>query len=528
MKPKENQPGTPPFRWGNIKQFAHVILLALCLFIPLLLLSCGDDIVDPPIITDSTPPAPITDLVVADTSTTTATLVWTTVGDDSTTGQAAAYDIRYSLSEITDSNWTAATQCTGEPSPKEPGEIDTFTVTGLEPATVYYFAVKTLDEANNSSTISNVPSQMTTPSHYITWEGTYGDCDDVFCNSVVIGSDGGYVVSGSISESWSDACIFKVDEYGNEMWRKTYGGSLGEYMRHLINTPDGGYLLAGEGGLTDPIDDTLSIYLIKTDAYGDLGWETRYEILPTTSVDEINLAHGGGYIVAGGGCNEHYYDPHCYAFIMKLTDLGDIEWMKPLDDTLDAYGYNTRSILPTPDGGYLLLDLELRLVKTDGLGNIVWEKDISDKITIGTWCWGWEMESCGNDEYIIVGGIIPNDSERDALLVKIDGEGNILWFKNYGGDFYELGYDIVMVADGFVFTGRTQIRSESRYSDVYLVKTDLDGNLLWENIYGWEWYDDAWCIQVAPDGGFIVSGAQGLGPGSGQFYVIKTDPRGEL
>jgi len=214
---------------------------------------------------------------------------------------------------------------------------------------------------------------------------------------------------------------------------------------------------------------------------------------------------------------------------MKLSDDGEVEWFEPLNDTLDVFGYNIISVPPTPDGGYLLLDHNLILVKVDGLGNTIWEKDIRDEINIGTWDWGWEMESCGNDELIIVGGITPMDSEdSDLLLIKIDDNGNVLWFNTFGGDYSELGFDIVVVSDGLVFTGRTHSRSESRYSDIYLVKTDLDGNLLWERIYGWEWYDNAWCIQIAPDGGYIVSGKRSSGPGTGEFYVIKTDPRGEL
>jgi len=89
-------------------------------------------------------------------------LTWTAPADDGgTEGTASEYDIRYSLSPITDYNWDNATPCTGEPSPKPAGTTKSFTVTGLFPSTTYYFALKTADEVPNSSGISNSASGTT-------------------------------------------------------------------------------------------------------------------------------------------------------------------------------------------------------------------------------------------------------------------------------------------------------------------------------------------------------------------------------
>jgi hypothetical protein len=95
------------------------------------------------------------------TTSTTVTLNWTAPGDDSTSGQASSYDIRYSLSPITTANWASATQVTGEPTPKAAGGAESFDVTGLTPNTAYYFALKTGDEAGNWSALSNVISKST-------------------------------------------------------------------------------------------------------------------------------------------------------------------------------------------------------------------------------------------------------------------------------------------------------------------------------------------------------------------------------
>jgi hypothetical protein len=97
----------------------------------------------------------------AGASATTVTLKWTATGDDSTSGAASQYDIRYSTVAITEITWTSATQVIGEPIPKIAGSQETFTVTGLTPSTTYYFAIKAADEVPNWSDLSNVVSITT-------------------------------------------------------------------------------------------------------------------------------------------------------------------------------------------------------------------------------------------------------------------------------------------------------------------------------------------------------------------------------
>ena len=74
-------------------------------------------------------------------------LTWTAPGDDSLTGTAAQYDLRYSTVAITATNFSTATRFTGTPTPAAPGSPQTVTVTGLQPSTTYYFAIKTGDDA---------------------------------------------------------------------------------------------------------------------------------------------------------------------------------------------------------------------------------------------------------------------------------------------------------------------------------------------------------------------------------------------
>jgi len=97
----------------------------------------------------------------AQETSTSITLTWTATGDDSLTGIASQYDLRYSTSPITASNFGSATRWSSMPSPTSPGTTQNVTVTGLTPSTTYYFALKVGDEVPNWSAVSNVITRTT-------------------------------------------------------------------------------------------------------------------------------------------------------------------------------------------------------------------------------------------------------------------------------------------------------------------------------------------------------------------------------
>ncbi len=111
---------------------------------------------------DTTPPAAVTTLAVTGQTYSSVSLRWTAPADDNGAGGAvASYDVRYSLSPITDANWASASQASGEPTPASPGQLESFTVTGLSASTTYYFALKSADSSGNTSALSNVVTGTT-------------------------------------------------------------------------------------------------------------------------------------------------------------------------------------------------------------------------------------------------------------------------------------------------------------------------------------------------------------------------------
>ena len=111
---------------------------------------------------DTLAPSAITDLASTSVAPTSLILSWTSSGDDANQGQAASYDLRFSTSPLTDTSFSQATRLTGLPTPKPSGGSETYSAIGLSPATTYYLALKSTDDASLTSAISNIIQASTT------------------------------------------------------------------------------------------------------------------------------------------------------------------------------------------------------------------------------------------------------------------------------------------------------------------------------------------------------------------------------
>ena len=112
---------------------------------------------------DATPPGAIADLSTVDPGSNTMALTWTATGDDGAVGTATYYEVRYSTSPIDDTNWALANRAGNEPTPHVSGSPESIEVHGLASSTLYYFAIKALDEWGNAGPLSNVTSGSTVP-----------------------------------------------------------------------------------------------------------------------------------------------------------------------------------------------------------------------------------------------------------------------------------------------------------------------------------------------------------------------------
>ena len=172
----------------------------LCLTLAFTLLGlmtgCGDDKTSEP---DTAPPAAVSDLRVESTGCDNVTLAWTAPGDDGTQGKASFYDLRYSSQAITTTNWASATQCQTEPTPKNAGQTENLTITGLTSGATYYFALATGDDNGNGSGLSNNDSS------------TVGTAAIAWVNDGVGTDEDWSTLPSTLSADWADAAC--VDDY---------------------------------------------------------------------------------------------------------------------------------------------------------------------------------------------------------------------------------------------------------------------------------------------------------------------------
>jgi len=160
---------------------------------------------------------------------------------------------------------------------------------------------------------------------------------------------------------------------------------------------------------------------------------------------------------------------------------------------------------------------------------VEWEKTFSDDEDAAAQSVQQTFDLEGSPTGYIVAGYTAELYYSDFYLVKTDSDGNELWNKTFGGPGYDMAYSVQQTFDedgdptGYIVAGYTEAVS----SDVYLVKTDPDGNEIWNKTFGGRYYDEAQSIQQTKDGGYIVAGCtESHGEGETDVWIIKTFPDG--
>ncbi len=231
----------------------------------------------------------------------------------------------------------------------------------------------------------------------------------------------------------------------------------------------------------------------------------------------------GGYIVAGqinGGVYVHDYTKGC---LIKTGINGDIQWMKM--DTLSTSNYNTGyySVQQTSDGGYIIAASDASLIKTDVNGDTMWTK------TFGENDWCSDVQQTIDDGYIITGirGLWGAEDRGDVLLIKTNANGDTMWTKIFGGSSGDWGSAVQQTTDGgYIITGSTD--SFGAGGDVWLIKTDANGDTMWTKTFGGSNGDGSSAVQQTTDDGYIITGTTGsFGAGDGDVWLIKTDANGD-
>ena len=364
----------------------------------------------------------------------------------------------------------------------------------------------------------------------ITFAKTYGGTSDDMARFVQQTSDGGYIVVGE-TNSFGELDIFliKTDAKGNVQWAKTYEVMDFEYASSVQQTSDGGYIVAG---LTTHFRGNLDIFLIKTDANGNIIWAKTYGGTDYDYVYSVQQTSDGGYIVAGltGSFGAGESD----IFLIKTDARGNMQWAKTYGGATDDGAF---SVQQTSDGGYIVAGqtnsfgvggYDIFLIKTDAKGNVQWAKTYGGK--------GSEVASSvrqtADGGYIVAGTTTSfGAGEEDIFLIKTDANGNIIWAKTYGGVSDDRAYSVQPTSDGgYIVAGYTASFGAGDWN-IFLIKTDAKGNIQWAKTYGETDTIDrgASSVQQTSDGGYILAGTTlSFGAGEGDIFLIKTNARGNI
>lgn len=312
------------------------------------------------------------------------------------------------------------------------------------------------------------------------WTRVYGQPNHETGEAIRPTADGNYIVVGSnASDGFGgyDCCLWKIDPDGALLWMYHYGTIDTEMGRSVVQTPDGGYLIAGDFDEYAP-NSTRDIYIVKTDSLG------------------IQLSSH-----LYGGANDDYVG----------------------------------QMLPLPNGTYLVVgstnsygigDLSFWLLYLDADGDTI------RTVTCGDAYQEWATSATlSPDSNLVIAGVrhgYPSQAE-DVYIVKADMNGNIIWERNYGFQHNDRAYDIKATPDGgYILTGYTTDDTPYVTRDIYVLKTDSNGDTLWTRQFGDVWEDWSYAVNITDAGNYVVAGrAWNDTSDSSAALIIMLNPEGE-
>ncbi len=304
-------------------------------------------------------------------------------------------------------------------------------------------------------------------------------------------------------------------------WTKTIGGPYWDGANYIQQTSDGGFIIAGYS--TVQSGSFADIYIVKTDEFGNTVWS---HTLSGGGIDEGYCVQqtwpDGGYIIAGKAGNSD-------AYLIKLDADGNTLWTK----TLGGSGWDdARSVQQTIDGGYILAgsttsygagEKDIYLIRTDSSGNQVWAKTFGGS----GFDIGYSVQQTTDGGFIVAGSTYSfGKISSDMYLIRTDSVGNVIWSEIFGDSGFDAAFSVQQTDDGgFIFGGAAEF-SSTNGTDFALLKTDSDGNVQWVKTYGSPVSELGYSVQVIQNSGYILAGGRTY-PGNRDIYIVRTDTSGD-
>ena len=354
-----------------------------------------------------------------------------------------------------------------------------------------------------------------------------------------------------------DVFVVKLSKYGNIEWSHSYGGSDVELGTAITQTSDGNYVFCAMSKSSD--GDVLlnkgneDFWIVKIDNLGNMLWQKTYggtyadfplNIIETSN----NMIIVNGYTVSNDldvsgnhGGND--------VWVVKLNALGNLVWQK----TYGGTGTEISSqLVETADLGYLFTSYttsndfdvtgnhgsaDIWNVKLDSAGALVWQKTYGGTTDENAFA----IKKTNDNNYVIAGWTASNDGDvsgnhgglADEWVIKIDNSGALIWQQCIGGSLEDRAYDIVQKSDStFILVGYTNSFATRGSFDAWICKLAKDGDLMYRKNIGGTYIDVTNAITATNDNKFVlcsytnsIDGDISGGYGDYDFWVCKiNDP----
>ena len=387
------------------------------------------------------------------------------------------------------------------------------------------------------------------------WVQTFGGSREETAQSVIPTNDGGFAVLGYTNSidgdltgkslPVNDYWLLKFSALGDLQWSKTYGGSKDDRGQSVIQTTDGGYAVVGyamsddgDGSLNQGFHDN---WILRLDANGDILWEKSFGFSGHDHAYDIVQTSDGGLFFSGfldvtssGGEGNSRKKITSYAqhgvgefWGIKLDADGNLLWRRYFGGTNNDRSFGA---VEANDGGLVMIgasesddfdisnpngSYDVWVVKISAKGDLIWEKSFG-----GTGIdRAYDVVKTDEGAYVIVGetfstdgDIFKNNGESDAWRIKVSDKGDLLWERTFGGSDFDAARGLATTSDGgFVIAGNSKsvegdLAENSGENDIWLIKTDTNGNFQDQMVMGGEGLDFGFDILQDDLGNLILVG----------------------
>ena len=326
------------------------------------------------------------------------------------------------------------------------------------------------------------------------------------------------------------AMLFATGLMAQQKTEKFWGNKGYDVCYSAAATNDGGYILTG---LTQSgADTTGDIVVIKTNAAGTAQWTMTEGGPKLEGGNNVIQTADGGFMVSGH--TEDYGADDCDAFLMKLDNAGNKQWLKVYGGQFDDICEGT---IEMPDGSFVFAGITASygnggidgnrhayFVKTNSKGEKIWDKYYAGNGSE----YAYSIAALAKGGFLAVGWTSSfGKGEQDAWLLRLTDDGDTLWTRRYQREGDSRYFKIIPTADnGFMLAGYTTKAKTSKPQGL-IVKLDAEGKQLWDKTYG-NGTDSMLLQGIAqlPNGNFMLTGTTFENDNAGMIYILTVDGMG--